>query len=141
MKRIILEGTDAVGKTTAKEMLFRDGITCEDRSIDVISKYMLFDVDMATRAEKYCEFLKNNNVTVIFMVNHNNAEIMRRVYSRGHVSEFDKLADKYNALYYDTYLYMKERGLTKDKLLLLDCTHLSVKETVCALKEIITQNR
>ena len=141
MKRIILEGTDAVGKTTAKELLVKEGIFVEDRSRDVISKYMLFDVDMETRAEAYFKFLSENDVIVIFMVNSDREEIMRRVYSREKVSEFDKRADEYNDLYENTYRYMKERGLTKDKLFLLDCTHLSVKETVCALKEIITQNR
>ena len=137
MRRIILEGTDAVGKTTAISLLLREGITAEDRSRDVISKYMLFDVDMATRVKKYKEFLDSNDVIVIFMVNHNDAEIMRRVYSRPKVSEFDKLADKYNKLYYDTYLYMQERGMLAGKLFLCDLTDLSIPESVEKLKSII----
>ena len=137
MRRIILEGTDAVGKTTAISLLSREGIIAEDRSRDVISKYMLFDVDMATRVKKYKEFLDSNDVIVIFMVNHNDAEIMRRVYSRPKVSEFDKLADKYNKLYYDTYLYMQEHGMLAGKLFLCDLTELSIPESVEKLKSII----
>lgn len=38
---IILEGTDAVGKTSTIHELKKENIICLDRSKDMISKYML----------------------------------------------------------------------------------------------------
>ena len=137
MKRIILEGTDAVGKSTARALLKEVGIAVEDRSREYISKYMLFDVDMPTRVGKYEEFFRNNDVLVIFMVNFDADEIMRRVYSRERVSEFDKRANEYNELYYNTYLYMMERGIATDSLFLADCTSLAREQTLALLKDII----
>lgn len=140
MRRIILEGTDAVGKSTAAKRLERAGITALDRSRDVISKYMLFDVDMPTRVKKYADYFEENDDLVIFMVNFDGEEIMRRVYSRERVSEFDKRANEYNALYYSTYLYMKERNIASDKLALADCTGLSEEEVASLLLKIISNH-
>ena len=45
--KIILEGTDGVGKTVTIAKLREEGIECQDRSKDIISKYMiLIDQDL-----------------------------------------------------------------------------------------------
>lgn len=137
INKYILEGTDGVGKSSTIKELLKDGIICDDRSRDVISKYMLFDVDMEVRAKKYEEFLKNSNVKVIFMVNNNEKEIMRRIYSREKISKYDKKANEYNKLYLDTYNYMKEHNKLYGKLFLVDCTNLSLEEQVEKVKEVI----
>ena len=137
---LILEGTDGVGKTTTAERLRSEGIYVSDRSRDVISKYMLFHVDMETRAEVYEKFLRENDVLVIFMVNHNKEEITRRIYSRERISEFDKQANEYNQLYTETYKYMDERGMTHGKLLLADCTDLTEEEQLNIVRTLITSN-
>ena len=49
---VIVEGTDAVGKTTTITKLLSDGIICQDRCEDVISKNMLFDVSNEKRGEE-----------------------------------------------------------------------------------------
>ncbi len=136
---IILEGTDAVGKSSVAAALLEEGIAVRDRSRDVISKYMLFDVDMRTRVSVYSEFLKKNDVLVIFLVNNDGNEIMRRVYSRERISEFDKHADEYNRLYLDTYRVMEAQGLTQGRLLLADCTGLTLREEIDMIRRIIAE--
>lgn len=137
VNKYILEGTDGVGKTSTIKELLKEGIACDDRSRDIISKYMLFDVDMEVRAKKYEEFFKTSNVKVIFMVNNNEKEIMRRIYSREKISEYDKKANEYNKLYLDTYNYMKKHNKLYGKLFLIDCTNLSLGEQVEKVKEVI----
>lgn len=138
--KYILEGTDGVGKTSTIKELLKEGIICDDRSRDIISKYMLFDVDMETRAKKYENFLKNSNVKVIFMVNNDENEIMKRIYSREKLSEYDKKANEYNKLYLDTYNYMVKHNMTYGKLMLVDCTGLAFDEQVNRVKEMIRGN-
>jgi hypothetical protein len=141
IRKIILEGTDAVGKTSVAQALLAEGITVSDRSRDVISKYMLFSVDMPTRVRIYEEYLKENDVLVIFLVNNDSSEIMRRVYSRERISEFDKLADKYNTLYLDTYREMERASVTCGKLLLADCTGLTLSEQIALVKGLIKEKQ
>ena len=69
---IILEGTDAVGKTSTIHELKKENIICLDRSKDVISKYMLFDYSLEYRASKYYQYLKENDCIIIFLVNNTN---------------------------------------------------------------------
>lgn len=137
VNKYILEGTDGVGKSSTIKELLKDGIVCDDRNKDIISKYMLFDVDMYSRAKKYEEFLRTSNVKVIFMINNDEKEIMRRIYSRDKISEFDKKANQYNKLYLDTYNYMVDHNMTNNNLILLDCTNLTFEEQVNKVKEII----
>ncbi len=136
-RKIILEGTDGVGKTTTAAYLKRDGVEVFDRDRDVISKYMLFHVDMETRASVYEAYLRENDVLVIFMVNHNREEISQRIQARERISEFDKQANEYNDLYHETYLYMTRRGMTHGKLLLADCTGLSFDDQIRLIKSLI----
>lgn len=137
INKYILEGTDGVGKSSTIKELLKDGIICDDRSRDIISKYMLFDVDMEVRAKKYEEFFKTSNAKVIFMINNNEKEIMRRIYSREKISEYDKNANAYNKLYLDTYNYMVKHNMTHNKLILVDCTNLTFEEQVNKIKETI----
>jgi len=137
VNKYILEGTDGVGKSSTIKELLKDGIVCDDRNKDIISKYMLFDVDMYSRAKKYEEFLRASNVKVIFMINNDEKEIMRRIHSRDKISEFDKKANQYNKLYLDTYNYMVDHNMTNNNLILLDCTNLTFEEQVNKVKEII----
>lgn len=137
---IILEGTDGVGKTSTIKELNKYNIICQDRSKDIISKYMMFDIDMNTRAKKYYEFLKKNDCTVIFLINNNKEELMKRIYSREKISEFDLQAYEYNILYKDTYLYMKKNKMLNNKLFMIDCTGLSLSEQVQEVKNLIERN-
>lgn len=133
----ILEGTDGIGKTTAIESLLDEGIVCFDRNLDVICKYMLFDVPMGKRISEYKEYLERTRDKILFLVNMDEEEIRRRIYSRDVISEFDKYAVEYNRMYYDTYNVMREKGYLNDKLFLLDCTGLSKKEQKEKIKEIV----
>lgn len=137
---IILEGTDGVGKTSTIKELNKYNIFCQDRSKDIISKYMMFDIDMNIRAKKYYEFLKKNDCTVIFLINNNKEELMKRIYSREKISEFDLQAYEYNILYKDTYLYMKKNKMLNNKLFMIDCTGLSLSEQVQEVKNLIERN-
>ncbi|MBE6557584.1 MAG: hypothetical protein E7661_01000 [Ruminococcaceae bacterium] len=140
-RKIILEGTDGVGKTSLATCLRKEGIEVSDRSKDVISKHMLFHVDMATRAAIYETYLRDNDVLVIFMINHNKEEITRRIQARERISEFDKQANEYNVLYHETYLYMATRGMTHGKLLSADCTDLTFDEQLRLIKGLISATR
>lgn len=134
---IILEGTDGVGKTTTIEKLKEQGIICKDRSRDIISKNMLFDVPMETRVKVYDDYLRNSNDIVIFLINNDKEELMNRIYSRDVISDFDLQAYEYNQLYVDTYKYMEAHNMLHEKLFLVDCTNLTLDEQVEKVKEVI----
>lgn len=133
----IIEGTDAVGKSTTVNRLLSMGILCRERSMDMFSKYMEFTVPLEERVERYYEYLKNHEEKVIFLVNHDKMELERRVSLREVISEFDKKAYEYNQLYFKTYQYMKEQDMLEGKLFLVDCTNLTLDEQVKKVKEII----
>ena len=127
---VIVEGTDAVGKTTTITKLLSDGIICQDRCEDVISKNMLFDVSHEKRGEEiYNKYFSNkSDANIIFLVNFDEKELMRRVTSRGKISDFDLDAYKYGLLYKETYDYMISHYKTNGRLRLVDCTGLGVNE-------------
>lgn len=133
----ILEGTDGIGKSTSIEKLLNEGIACLDRNLDVICKYMLFDVPMEKRIEEYKKYLESTKDRILFLVNMDAEELRRRIYSRDVVTEFDKYAVEYNQMYYDTYNEMACLGYLYDKLFLLDCTNLTEEEQKEKIKEII----
>ena len=87
---IIIEGTDAVGKSETIKRLLLEGIICKDRESRVISANMLFDIPMEERAKKYEEFLINNNDLVIFLINNDKEELLRRVHQRNEICEFER---------------------------------------------------
>ena len=128
---IIIEGTDAVGKTSTIEELKKENINCFDRSKDVISKYMVFDYSFEYRAKIYYELLN------ILKSRRNEDELKRRVLSRKIISEFDLQASLYNELYKETFYYMQKCYMLENKLFLVDVTHLTLEEQVAKVKEII----
>ena len=136
---IILEGTDGVGKTETIKRLLSEGIICQDREMEVISKNMFFEVPMEERAKKYDEYLKRNDKHIIFLINRDKEELERRINSREKLSDFDLEAFKYNQLYEDTYLYMKKNNLLNNKLHLIDCTNLNIDEQVKVIKDYIME--
>ena len=85
---IILEGTDAVGKTSVinnlKEFNFKD------RDIN-ISSLMNFDITLKDRANRLNDYLKSINDHVIFLINNDKEELEKRVYSRKLIDEYNKL--------------------------------------------------
>ena len=136
----ILEGTDAVGKTTTITELLKEGIICQDRCMDVISVNMLFDISMEERVMKYQEYLRNIDKKIIIMVNNNKEELEKRINEREKLSEFDTLAYEYNQLYMETYNYMKNHNMLEDKMFLVNCTGLTVDEQVNTVKKIICKS-
>lgn len=134
---IILEGTDAVGKTSTIEGLKKYDIICEDRSKDIISKYMLFDYSLEFRAKKYHEYLKKTKCLILFLINNDKKELLRRVYSRKKISDFDLDTNKYNELYKETYEYMKNNNMLEQKLFLVDVTNLTLEEQIKKVRDVI----
>ncbi len=134
---IIIEGTDAVGKSETIKRLLLDGIICKDRESTVISANMLFDIPMQIRTQKYNEFLKKTKDLIIFLINNDKMELLRRVNARKEVSNFDLKTYEYNQLYKQTYEYMKEHHMLENKLFLVDCTGLDIETQIQKVKEII----
>ncbi len=136
---VIVEGTDAVGKTTTISKLLADGIICQDRCENVISKNMMFDISNEKRGEEiYNEyFSKPNNTTIIFLVNFDEKELMRRVKARGKISEFDLEAYRYGLLYKETYDYMCSHYRLAGRLRLVDCTGLGIEEQYQKVKNSV----
>ena len=131
---IILEGTDAVGKTSVINSLKEYNIKDRD---SYISSLMNFDISLTTRSNKLNEYLKNINDYVIFLINNDSNELERRVNSRSVIDEYDRLTYLYNILYFETFLYMKYNNLLENKLYMIDCTNLSIKEESEKVKELI----
>lgn len=136
----ILEGTDAVGKTTTIIELLKEGIICQDRCMDMISVNMLFDIPMKERVTKYQEYLKHIDKKIIIMVNNDKEELEKRINKREKLSKFDSLAFEYNKLYKDTYEYMEKHNMLEDKMFLVNCTGLTIDEQVKAVKKIICKS-
>lgn len=133
----ILEGTDGIGKSTSIENLLNEGIVCLDRNLDVICRYMLFDVPTDKRIFEYKKYLESTKDRILFLVNMDAEELKRRIYSRDVVTEFDRYAVEYNQMYYNTFNEMERLGYLYDKLFLLDCTNLTESEQKEKIKEII----
>ncbi len=131
---IILEGTDAVGKSSVITNLKDYNLQDRDK---FISKLFMFDISLLDRVNRLFQYLKTNNNQVIFLVNNDKEELDRRIRLRTHLSEFDEYAYEYNQLYLDTFNYMKDHNLLMNKLFLVDTTNLSIKEQVNKVKEII----
>lgn len=136
---VIIEGTDGIGKTeTIKILTATTSHTYQDRNRDVISANMLFDITMEDRINAYCEFIANNDVFIVFLVNNDGDELMRRIKSRGKdISEFDLDAPKYNDLYRETFNQMASRGLLHGKMAMVDVTGMTLDEQVFAVKHLI----
>ena len=131
---IILEGTDAVGKTSVINNLRSYDLVDRDKKICSLFD---FNVSLVDRANKFKKYLDSNKNYVIFLINNDKDELERRIQLRETVDEYDKYAYLYNLLYLETYLYMKQNNLLDDKLFMVDCTGLSLEEETKKVKEIV----
>lgn len=131
---IILEGTDAVGKTSVINNLSNYKLLDRDKNI---CKLFDFNVSLVDRVNKLKKYLDSNESYVIFLVNNDKDELERRIQLREIIDEYDKYAYLYNLLYLETYLYMKQKNLLDDKLFMVDCTGLSLEEETIKVKEIV----
>ena len=131
---IILEGTDAVGKTSVINNL--SDYKLLDRDNNICSLFN-FCISLTDRVFKLKEYLDSNQNYVIFLVNNDKNELKRRIQLRKKVDEYDKYAYLYNLLYLETYLYMKQKNLLCNKLFMVDCTGLSLEEETIKVKKII----
>jgi len=131
---IILEGTDAVGKTSVIKNLSDYILIDRDKNI---CKLFDFNVSLVDRVNKLKKYLDSNKNYIIILVNNDKDELERRIQLREKIDEYDKYAYIYNLLYLETYLYMKQENMLGDKLFMIDCTGLSLKEETVKVKEII----
>lgn len=131
---IILEGTDAVGKTCVINNLKGYNLLDRDKQI---SKLFVFDISLIERVNKLVDYLKKNNNHVIFLINNDKNELERRVSLREIQDEYDKYTYLYNLLYLETYLYMEKNNLLNNKLYMVDCTDLSINEQTNKVKKLV----
>lgn len=131
---IILEGTDAVGKTCVIDNLLGYDLLDRDKNI---SKLFVFDISLIDRVNKLVNYLKNTDNQVIFLINNDKDELERRVSLRKIQDEYDKYTYLYNLLYLETYLYMEKNNLLNNKLYMVDCTDLDILEQTSKVKKLI----
>jgi hypothetical protein len=131
---IILEGTDAVGKTGVIDNLLGYDLLDRDKNI---SKLFVFDISLIDRVNKLVNYLKNTDNQVIFLINNDKDELERRVSLREIQDEYDKYTYLYNLLYLETYLYMEKNNLLNNKLYMVDCTDLDILEQTSKVKKLI----
>ena len=134
MKRIIIEGTDAVGKTSVINALKEYALKDRDKNI---SKLMDFNISLIDRVNFLNKYLNSINDYIIFLVNNDQTELERRINLRDVIDEFDKYTYLYKLLYLETYTYMKQNNLLQDKLYMVDCTNLSIDEEINSVKSLI----
>ena len=131
---IILEGTDAVGKTSVRNNLKNYDILDRDKEI---CKLFDFNISLTDRAKKLNNYLEYNKNYVIFLINNDKEELERRINLRKVIDEFDRNAYIYNLLYLSTYLYMEYNNLLNGKLFMIDCTGLSIEEETKKVRKLI----
>ena len=131
---IILERTDAVGKTSVINNLSNYKLLDRDKNICGLFD---FNVSLVDRANKFKKYLDSNENYVIFLVNNDKDELERRIQLRETFDEYDKYAYLYNLLYLETYLYLKQKNLLGGKLFMVDCTGLSLEKETIKVKKII----
>lgn len=135
---IILEGTDAVGKTSVIKSITDYELFDRDKKI---SKLFMFNISLIDRVNKLIDYLKETNNQVIFLVNNDKDELERRVNLRKTHDEFDKYTYLYNLMYLETYLYMEQNNLLNNKLYMLDCTGLNIEEETIKVKKLVDKIR
>ena len=131
---IILEGTDAIGKTCVINNLKDYNLLDRDKNI---SKLFVFDISLIDRVKKLVDYLEKNDNQVIFLINNDKDELERRVSLREIQDEYDKYTYLYNLLYLETYLYMEKNNLLNNKLYMVDCTDLNISEQTNKVKKLI----
>lgn len=133
---IILEGTDAVGKSSVINSLNAYKLLDRDKNI---CKLFDFNVSLLDRVNKLNEYLNNNKNYVIFLVNNDKEELERRVDLRDTIDEYDRYTYLYNLLYLETYLYMEKNDLLCNRIFMVDCTGLTLEEQTNRVKEIVDE--
>ena len=133
---IILEGTDAVGKTSVINNLSNYKLLDRDKNI---CKLFDFNISLVDRANKIKSYLDSNKNYIIFLINNDKDELERRIQLRETIDEYDKYAYLYNLLYLETYLYMKQNNMLSNKLFMVDCTGLSIEEEIKRVKKMIDE--
>ena len=131
---IILEGTDAVGKTSVIKNLPNYPLLDRDKNI---SKLFVFNVSLLIRVELLLKYLKTNENQIIFLINNDQEELEKRVSLRKTHDEFDKFAYLYNLIYFETYLYMEKNNLLSNRLFMVDCTGLNILDETEKVKKLI----
>lgn len=131
---IILEGTDAVGKTSVINNLSNYKLLDRDKKI---CKLFDFNISLIYRVNALKEYFEKNNNHIIFLINNDKEELERRINLREIIDEYDKYAYLYNLLYLETYLYIKQKHLFNDQLFMVDCTKLSLEDETQKVKKIV----
>lgn len=131
---IVLEGTDAVGKTSVINNLKDYQLFDRDKKI---CKLFDFNISLLDRVTKLKEYLNNSKDYIIFLINNDKEELERRVNLRKTTDEYDKYAYLYNLLYLETYLYLEQNDLLSGKLFMVDCTGLSIEEQTNKVKKVL----
>ena len=133
---IILEGTDAVGKSSVINNLNDYKLLDRDKKI---CKLFDFNVSLLDRVNKLNEYLNNNKNYIIILVNNDKVELERRVDLRDTIDEYDRYTYLYNLLYLETYLYMEKNDLLRNRIFMVDCTGLTLEEQTNRVKEIVDE--
>lgn len=123
---IILEGPDGIGKTSIAKGLLKKGFVVQDRSEDVICKYMFDDISLKTRVYEYKKFLKENNILLIFLVTQDKTELLKRINRRKEINKFDEKAWDYNLMYIRTY----EKISNIENIVKIDVTNLNLNDII-----------
>lgn len=129
---IVLEGTDAIGKTSVINNLGNYELVDRDKNI---CNLMDFRISLDERVIKLKDYLEKSKRKVIFLINNDREELERRISARTKIDEFDKYAYLYNLLYLETYIYMEKNNLLNDNLFMIDCTGLTLTEEIQKVKE------
>ena len=108
-RRIVIEGTDGVGKTTVVQKLRELGFTCLDREKTTISPCMVPEVPVQERAMIWCDYLKEHpNDSLIILTMKDQGALIRRIRNRGGIiDDYDRKAPMYDGLYRKTYRYLR----------------------------------
>lgn len=131
---IILEGTDAVGKSTVIKNLPVYELKDRDKKISCL---MDFNLSLTERVNRLKEYLAKTHNLIIILINNNKEELERRVHLRETIDEYDKYTYLYNLLYLETYLYMEYNRLLNNQLFMVDCTGLNEIEQTKKVKKLI----
>lgn len=134
---IILEGTDAIGKTSVVNSLKNYELLDREKNI---SKIMDFNLSLVKRVKKLQRYIESTENYIIFLVNDDKRELEKRINQRKKIDKYDKYTYLYNLLYLETYLYMEQNNLLNKKLFMIDCTGLSLEEEIMAVKNMIDKN-
>lgn len=127
---IVLEGTDAIGKTTLTTYLNEHfpQVKVFDRAKQDISKLMLFTNPPEEIASKIEDNIKRNlqDTHIFFLYTRDFDVLLKRVYAREVISDFDEDTVLYNSLYIIVWNLLKKK--MNENFHLLDITDKTIWE-------------